>query len=176
MTSGAAAAQSRQIGVEDLLAYRETVFLICLGFTHHYWDAQELAHETYVQAQERLHQLREPCAAKAWLCRLARNLCLDHLRKYKRWSFLGLENAQERSENDTPENLLVTQEQAQLVRAAIQRLPAKLREVLVLNAYGELTYAEIAGVLEVPVGTVMSRLFRARSAVKEELEKGKGHV
>ena len=161
--------------MEDLLAYQETIFLICLGFTLHYWDAQELAQETYLQAQQRLCQLRDPGAAKAWLCRLARNLCLDHLRKHKWQRLLGLEGTRESSHDENPEVLFVTHEQVQRVKTAIERLPVRLREVLVLNAYGELTYAEIAKVVGIPMGTVMSRLSRARTAIRKEVGQGGSH-
>ncbi len=122
-----------RIDINDLLAYQETVLLICLGFTRHYWDAQELAQETYLQAVRRLHQLRHPEAVKSWLCRLARNICLDHLRSYKwqRWKqFLPLDHVQDHGHDKSPEALLGVQEQLRQVKTAVGRLPVKLREVL----------------------------------------------
>ena len=167
-----------RIDINDLLAYQETVFLICLGFTRHYWDAQELAQETYLQAQQRLHQLRQPEAAKAWLSRLARNICLDHLRSYKwqRWKqFLLLDQTQDHGHDKNPEALLEVREQLRQVKTAVGKLPVKLREVFVLNVYGELSYSETAQVLDINVGTVMSRLSRARRMIKEEVGRGGPH-
>ncbi len=170
-TSWAARAREPRIRIEDLLEYQETVFLICLGFTRNYSDAQELAQETWLQAQRRLDQLREPGAANAWLCRLARNLCLDHLRK-RRWQrFLSLEAAPERADSETPEAVLAEGEHIRQVKAAIAKLPARMREIFVLSAYGELSYGEIAQVAGIPVGTVMSRLARARAAIRKELSR-----
>jgi RNA polymerase sigma-70 factor, ECF subfamily len=168
-------ASEQPMGMETLLAYQDTVFLICLGFTHHHWDAQELAQESYLQARQRLHQLRQPEAAKAWLCRLTRNLCLDHLRAQRWRRFLGLEEVEERSHDINPAVLLETQERIRLVKRAIHRLPKKLREVFILRTYGELSYDEIARTLGLNLGTVMSRLSRARTLVKKEVEEGGGH-
>ncbi len=163
------AAREGRIGIDDLLGWQETVFLICLGFTHNYWDAQELAQETYLQAQKRLYQLREPEAAKGWLCRLARNLCLDHLRRRKWQQLFGLAGFWERAHGETPEALYASSERTQQIKTAMGKLPAQMRDVLALHAYGELSYDEIAQVAAIPVGTVMSRLARARAALRREL-------
>jgi RNA polymerase sigma-70 factor (ECF subfamily) len=167
-----------RIDINDLLAYEETVFLICLGFTRHYWDAQELAQETYLHAQQRLHQIRRPEAAKAWLFQLTRNICLDRLRSYKwkRWKrLLLLDQTRDHGHDQNPEALLGIREQLQQVKAAVGKLPVKLREVFVLNVYGELSYSQTAKVLDINVGTVMSRLSRARRMIKEEVGKGGLH-
>jgi RNA polymerase sigma-70 factor (ECF subfamily) len=162
----------QHVTIESLLTYQRTVFLICLGFTRNDWDAQELTQETYLQAFERLHQLRDPEAGKAWLCRLSRNLCLDHLRKQRWRKWLGLDEVAEQSHNQNPEVLLQNQDQLHSLKSAVGQLPAKYREVFVLRAYGELSYEEIAGTLSIQLGTIMSRLSRARAIIKKELEKG----
>jgi RNA polymerase sigma-70 factor (ECF subfamily) len=123
-----------------------------------------------LQAQQQLAQLRQPDAAKAWLCRIARNLCVDQLRRQK-WRRLLTGQEVERSHEETPEAVLLANEQVRQVKAAIEKLPAKLREVFVLNTYGELPYAEIAQVLGIKMGTVMSRLSRARTRIKQDLER-----
>lgn len=165
----------QQIGMEELVAYQETVFLICLGFTRDHWEAQELAQEAYLQAQQRLHQLRQADASKAWLCRLTRNICLDHLRSWKWRHFLRLDEVEEGRHENTPEALLQVAEQFHQVKAAIRKLPPKLRDVLILRAYADLSYDEIAQVLGIRMGTVMSRLARARTLVKGEVKKGGTH-
>ena len=159
--------------MEKLAEFQETVFLICLGFTRHPWDAQELAQEAYLQAQQRLHQLRRPEAAKAWLCRLTRNICLDHLRAQKWRRLFGLEETEEQSHNVNPEALLEAQERIRQVKEAVGQLPKKLRDVFILRAYGELSYEEVAQTLDIHLGTVMSRLSRARAQVRNAMEKGR---
>jgi RNA polymerase sigma-70 factor, ECF subfamily len=175
LANPSAEADCHPIGMDILLAYQKTVFLICLGFSHNQWDAQELAQEAYLQAQKRLHQLRQPDAAKAWICRLTRNLCLDHLRAQRWRRFLGLEEVKEQSHNMNPAILLEMQEQICLVKKAIRQLPQKLREVFVLRTYAELSYDEIAQTLSLNPGTVMSRLSRARTLVKKGVEEGGYH-
>ena len=164
--------EAHPVMMDELAAFRETIFLICLGFTHHPWDAQELAQEAYLQAQQRLHQLRRPEAAKAWLCRLTRNICLDHLRNQKWRRLLWLEEAEEQGHNLNPEVLLEMQEQIRQVKKAVGQLPKKLREVFILRAYGELSYEEVAQTLGIHIGTVMSRLSRARTIIRNVMEKG----
>ncbi len=165
----------QEIKIEDLLAYQETVFLICLGFTRNHWDAQELAQEAYLQAQQRLHQLQLLDASKAWLCRLTRNICLDHLRSQKWRHFLRLDEAEEGRHEKTPEALLQSQEQLHQVKTAIEKLPRKLREVFVLRVYAEMSYEEMAETLGINVGTVMSRLSRSRTLIRREVGRGGEH-
>ncbi len=155
--------------LEAVLAHRRTVFLICLGFTRHRWDAEDLAQETYLRAQQKLSQLRDAASARAWVSRIARNVCLDELRR-RRWRRLFGGRADEVAAADTPASVVERRERMAGVKRAIEKLPARLREVFVLRAYGSLSYQEIADALELPVGTVMSRLHRARAALAREME------
>jgi RNA polymerase sigma-70 factor (ECF subfamily) len=155
--------------VEALLAYRSTVFLICLGFARHRGDAEDLAQETYLHALRRLPQLRDETLLKAWLCRVARNTCLDHLRRARLRRFVGLSEVPEPSTQTTPETLLQDEERHRALRDAVAALPRRLREVLVLREYGGLGYQEISAVLVIELGTVMSRLHRARARLARQL-------
>jgi RNA polymerase sigma-70 factor (ECF subfamily) len=154
---------------EALLAYRKTVFLICLGFARHRGDAEDLAQETYLHALRRVPDLRDETLLKAWLCRVARNTCLDHLRRARLRRFVGLSEVPEPWTQTTPETLLQDEERHRALRDAIAALPRKLREVFVLREYGGLGYQEISAVLAVELGTVMSRLHRARARLARQL-------
>jgi RNA polymerase sigma-70 factor (ECF subfamily) len=155
--------------VEALLAHRNTVFLICLGFARHRGDAEDLAQETYLHALRRVPQLRDETLLKAWLCRVARNTCLDHLRRARLRRFIGLSEVPEPWTQTTPETLLQDEERHRALRDAVAALPRKLREVLVLREYGGLGYQEISAVLVIELGTVMSRLHRARARLVRQL-------
>lgn len=157
--------------VEALLTHRETVFLICLGFVRRRGDAEELAQETYLRALRCIPDLRDEALLKAWLCRIARNTCLDHLRRAKLRRFIGLAEAPEPRTPGTPETLLQHEERYFALRAAVAAMPGKLRDVLVLREYGELAYQEIAASLGIEPGTVMSRLHRARAWLASRLRK-----
>jgi DNA-directed RNA polymerase specialized sigma24 family protein len=69
------------VSVGRLLAYQETVFLICLGYSRNYAEAEDLTQETYFKAYQSLPGLREPASAKEWFFRIAKNVCLDHQKK-----------------------------------------------------------------------------------------------
>jgi RNA polymerase sigma-70 factor, ECF subfamily len=155
--------------VEALLAHRKIVFLICLGFARRRGDAEDLAQETYLRALRRTPELRDEALLKAWLCRVARNTCLDHLRRAKLRRFIGLAEAPEPCTHATPETLLQDAERQRALRAAVNALPAKLRDVLVLREYGGLDYREVSAVLGIELGTVMSRLHRARALLARQL-------
>lgn len=170
----AASEDPREALLETVLAHRRTVFLICLGFTRHRWDAEDLAQETWLRAQQKLGQLRDPGSARAWISRIARNVCRDHLRRMRWRRFLlggaGEQAADEVPASETPASLAERRERWAALKRAIERLPRRMREVFVLRAYGELSYQEVADALDLPLGTVMSRLHRARAALAREVE------
>lgn len=148
----------------QLVAWRDSVFCLCLGFARNAADAQDLAQETFAKA------LARPPAPghenpKAWLLRVARNTCLDRERRARRQRLWFSAREPEPVEWNTPESRAGEAERGFLVKRAIRRLPGRQRDVLVLREYTGLSYEEIARVLGVRVGTVMSRLNRARRAV-----------
>jgi RNA polymerase sigma-70 factor, ECF subfamily len=148
---------------QDLLAHRESVFCLCLGFARNRNDAWDLAQETFARALR--HAGEAPVRfLKAWLLRIARNVCIDRTRRdrYRRTEPLADTVI---AAGHSPETHTANQEAIARVRAAIARLSPRLRDVLVLREYGELSYEEIAHTLAVSPGTVMSRLSRARQAV-----------
>lgn len=153
---------------EELLSCRGKVFLICLGFSKNPVDAEELAQEVYLRAYENLSSLKDRSLAKAWLFRIAKNICLDHIKK-SRSKPLAIRRGIDLRENRTPEMVVDDQEQIRILKKMITRLPKKPREVFILRAYGELTYEEIARTLGINIGTVMSRLSRARRSISSRM-------
>jgi RNA polymerase sigma-70 factor (ECF subfamily) len=161
---------------QRLLEYKELVFRICLGMCRNTADADDMAQEAYCKAfaqRGRLAELADEEHEKLWLCRVARTTCLDHLRKMKVRSFFALVPKEEPKTCRDPEAVLIHSEEVSLFRAALARLPRKQRDALVLKEYGQLSYREIAAVLGIKEGTVMSTLLRARrrvhAAVREAL-------
>lgn len=160
--------------VEALLEHRETVFLVCLGYTRRRSDAEELAQETYLRAWASRERLREQASAKAWLCRIARNACLDHLRRSGKGLFRPLMPTTDPPGGDDPGAALEEKEKRAALKRAIRGLSRPLRDVLVLREYGELSYEQIAEALGLAPGTVMSRLHRARARVVESVRERGG--
>jgi RNA polymerase sigma-70 factor (ECF subfamily) len=155
---------------EELMAYQKKVFLICLGFSRNASDAQDLAQDVYLKAYKNIHTLKELSLAKFWLFRIARNTCLNFWKKHHLDRTTAFETARKIKDPQTPEAELIRQEELRLLKGAIQKLPKKQRDVFVLKEYGDLTYQEIAETLKIELGTVMSRLNRARQAIKEQIK------
>lgn len=148
----------------DLLAFRDRVFCLCLGFAGNSADARDLTQETYAKALSH-YAADRPANPQAWVLRIARNTCLDLARRKKSRGPLHPISEYAAVDRETPETVAGRQEQIAIVRRAIAGLPGRLRDVLVMREYGELSYQEIALALGIGTGTVMSRLNRARSAV-----------
>jgi RNA polymerase sigma factor (sigma-70 family) len=153
-----------ELGKSALPAYRERVFFLCLGFMGNSADARDLTQDTFAKALAHYSQ-DNPEHVQAWLLRIARNACLDHLRlrKVRGPQF----PVSEFSAIDwrTPEDNAGAEEEIRIVREAIAALPCRLREVLVMHEYGELSCLEISRALRISCGTATSRLHRARQAV-----------
>lgn len=152
--------------LEALMAHKDKVFLICLGFSRNPTDAEDLTQDVYLKALRNIKSLTDLSLVKFWLFRVARNTCLDFGRKHKLRRHSSLKPEYEQHESRTPESQLVSREQLRSLKTAIQQLPKKQREALILKEYGDLSCQEIAATLKIKHGTVMSRLNRARQGIK----------
>jgi RNA polymerase sigma-70 factor (ECF subfamily) len=132
--------------------------------------AEDAAQETFIQAWLRLPSYRQKSSLRNWLYRIAVNTAIDMLRKNKRILPSAVEDLALMDAHPGPEAILLSEERTELVRKAVVELPDASRSVLVLREYEGLSYQEIAEALEIPVGTVMSRLNYARKLLKEKLE------
>ncbi len=153
---------------DGLLAWREDVFRVCLGFTRNSTEAEDLCQDVFLKALARRNTLRNPEAPRIWLLRVARTTCLDHIRRQKRRPTVRLASlpAAARVE-DVPDPPADLEAQRARLKEAVDLLPRRQREVFVLREYGGLSYEDIARTAGIKVGTVMSRLNRARRAVIE---------
>jgi len=134
--------------------------------------AADLVQETYVRALPAMGKLRAASNTKGWLFTILRNVWLNQLRKWRNGpQMIELEvgddvaNSIVEPSKDS-HDLYVGKLEAEQVRAAIQELPIDFREIILLREYEDLSYQEIASVLDCPVGTVMSRLGRARAKLR----------
>jgi RNA polymerase sigma-70 factor (ECF subfamily) len=153
----------------------ETVFRLAVALTGDRDEAADVVQDTYIRAWERMDELRDPAAAMGWLCRIARNVAHDRRRGW--WSRLRAPRGHAFEEREGPERTLAADEAlesaetATAVRRAMERLPEKHRVVLHFREVEGMTYEEIADALGVPVGTVESRLHRARRGLARRLAK-----
>jgi RNA polymerase sigma-70 factor (ECF subfamily) len=135
-------------------------------------EARDLVQETFLKALKGLGSFQEGTNFRAWMFRILRNTFLT--------SRTGLERRNTTQEDeegfeesvstaDTPETALIRHADTELVQKAIAQLPAAFREVLLLADIEEMKYQEVAETLSIPIGTVMSRLARARKQVREHI-------
>ena len=151
---------TRELGLR-----REQVFLICLGYTRNPVEAEELAQDVLCRAWERAGSFQNADHFGRWLVILTRNRCRDNFRTARLRRMLLGRNRPETFERETPEDRMLRDETTRAVKRAVAGLSEKLRAVLVLREYGDLSYQEIAETLGIDQGTVMSRLSRARQSV-----------
>jgi RNA polymerase sigma-70 factor (ECF subfamily) len=157
------------------IEYLDGLYSYALILTRNYADAEDLVQETYVRALQAMGRLRAGSNMKGWLFTILRNIWFNQLRKWRNGPQMidfeigdGVSGSiVEPSKNS--HDLYVSKMETEQVRAAIQELPIPFREIILLREYEELSYQEIAGVLDCPVGTVMSRLGRARAKLRELL-------
>lgn len=154
---------------KELMSYNESVFRICLGFSKNPWDAEELTQEVFLKAYRKIGSLNHSDLSREWLFRIAKNTCLDHIKKKRLRRLFPLKSNNDSVEQNTPELRMIQREQLQTLKRAISQLHKKHREVFVLKEYGHLSYQEIALTLGIKEGTVMSRLNRARRAIMTQL-------
>ncbi len=132
--------------------------------------AEDAAQETFIRAWMHLGSFRVDSSLRNWLFRIALNTATDMLRKEKRILPGDMDDFQIADPQPGPEGIYLQGERTALVQAAIQSLPDASRAVLVLKEYEGLSYREIADALDIPIGTVMSRLNYARQVLKAKLE------
>jgi len=161
------AGQADAIGVE----YLDGLYSYALVLTRNHAEAEDLVQEAYVRAIPAMGRLRADSNTKGWLFTILRNVWLNQLRKYRNGPQMieidvdGVANSVVEPSKDS-HDLYVSKLEAEQVRAAIQELPVDFREIILLREYEDLSYQEIASILGCPVGTVMSRLGRARAKLR----------
>lgn len=129
--------------------------------------AEDLAQEAFIKAWKHIPRFRGECSFRSWLGRIVANTTIDYLRRNA--PSMALAEDEPSKEPSLPAQAIQAELQAQ-VRRAILSLPAQSRAALVLREYEGLSYKEIAQALDIPIGTVMSRLNYARGRLRELIE------
>ena len=143
---------------------------------HNGADAEDIVQEAFLKALKAIDGFRGG-DARVWLLAIVRNTAMNFLRQRRRNNAIDLEQFEPADRSPGPEQGLLEASRREQVRRAIARLQPEFREPLVLREIEGLSYKEIAAVLDVPAGTVMSRLSRARQRLLVELAPAKevGH-
>jgi RNA polymerase sigma-70 factor, ECF subfamily len=139
-------------------------------------DAEDLVQETYRKALHSFASFKPATNFRGWIFRILKNTFLSSRSGLERKMTVAMESEEDGSElaaeRETPETILIERSNRQLVQRAIDELPAHYQEVLLLCEVEEMSYQQIAEILSIPVGTVMSRLARARRAILESFRSG----
>jgi RNA polymerase sigma-70 factor, ECF subfamily len=135
-------------------------------------EAEDLVQETFAKALRGFSSYRPGTNFRAWMYRILRNSFLNSRTGLKATVALDEEGGDEflPAEHTTPESILLRQADRDTVQQALEELPVHLREILLLCEVEEMSYQEISETLTIPMGTVMSRLFRARKALRNLLQ------
>jgi RNA polymerase sigma-70 factor (ECF subfamily) len=151
----------------------ERLYSFACWLTQDRQEAEDLVQETYAKALRGFSSFQPGTNFRAWIYKILRNAFLTSRTGLKATATvpLDLEGEQETlpAVKETPESIMLQRSDGQLVQQALQRLPVAYREVLLLCEVEEMSYQEISATLGVPMGTVMSRLSRARKALGEDL-------
>ncbi|HSG59803.1 MAG TPA: RNA polymerase sigma factor RpoE [Pseudomonadales bacterium] len=163
-----------------VLKYQHKVMSLISRYVSDSAEVQDVAQEAFIKAYRAIARFRGDSAFYTWLYRIAANTAKNYLVARGRrppGSDIDAEDAEfldmggALKDVDTPDEQLAAGELRQIVEATIKSLPEDLRAALTLREYDGLSYEEIAAVMECPVGTVRSRIFRAREAVDKQVER-----
>ncbi len=165
----------------DLLVrkYQHKVVKLVLRYVRNPAEAEDISQEAFIKAYRALPQFRGDSAFYTWMYRIAINTAKNSLASRDRSPIaydLDLTDPEEShsvqtklQDPDTPEGMALTEEIRGIVNSAIEGLPEELKTAIVLRELDGLSYEEIAAAMECPVGTVRSRIFRAREAIDKRL-------
>jgi RNA polymerase sigma-70 factor (ECF subfamily) len=162
-----------------VLKYQQRIINLTFRFVKNWDDAADVSQDAFIKAYKGLANFRGDSAFYTWLYRIAANTAKNHLVSAKRKSTTNALDAQEAEqydgadllrENASPERAALTEELKKVIHDAIEALPTDLKEAVTLREFDGLSYDEIAEIMDCPIGTVRSRIFRARDAIDEKIK------
>jgi len=152
--------------------HQDAVFGMAQRFTGNAGDAQDVAQEVFLRAYRSLDGFKGEARFSTWLYRICYNLCVDWARKRRRpgAKSLPIEEAAEIADSrENPEHAYIASEDRARVREAVEGLEERYRSVIMLLYYQRFSYERIAEILEIPLKTVETRLYRARKKLREAM-------
>ncbi|MCS6856198.1 MAG: sigma-70 family RNA polymerase sigma factor [Sandaracinaceae bacterium] len=160
--------------------YHRRLYALVYRMLQNREDAMDCVQEAFVKVYRHLPNFQGSASFYTWLYRIAFNLAIDQLRRRRGGATIGLDEKVRQEEDDdqsirprlleeNPLRTVLRQRLAQRIQEALDKLPPYHREVLLLREIEGMSYEEIAQVLDIPKGTVMSRLFHARRKVQDDL-------
>lgn len=167
---------------DDVVArYKNKIYFYLFRMTGNAEDAEDLTQDVFVRAFSNINKFRAESSLSTWLYKIAGNIAIDRFRKTRKASALtvSLDAPLQRGESEatrdivdlsmSPEVLIGRQELAKYIDAALTSLPPKLRSAVILFDVEGMSYDEVSTIEGIPLGTVKSRIFHARVALREKL-------
>jgi RNA polymerase sigma-70 factor, ECF subfamily len=158
--------------------FKDKVFQICYRMLGNHHEAEDIAQEAFIRAFINIHSFKQERKFSTWLYRIATNLCIDRLRKKKPDYYLDAEvsgtdgltlYSQIPSTDRLPDTEVENMDLQDAIQKAISALPEKYRSVIVLKYVEELSLNEISEIMDLPLGTVKTRIHRGREALRKQL-------
>ena len=162
--------------------YRQRLVRILSRFLNNHAEIEDVTQETLLKAYKALPEFNHDSAFFSWLYRIAINTANSHFRAKSRQNTISLSEFSNTDDDDNddfienrltdtanPENIVMSRELADTIEQAVQGLPEKLRQAIVLHEIDGLSYEEIAKIANCPVGTVRSRIYNAREAIAQKI-------
>ncbi|MHA6259236.1 RNA polymerase sigma factor SigW [Sporosarcina sp. CAU 1771] len=163
---------------EIVTLFQHRLYHVCYRMLNNAQEAEDIAQEAFVRAYINIHTFDQKRKFSTWLFRIATNLCIDRIRKKKPDYYLdanvpgteGLDMySQIAADGELPEDEVERMETQERVQYEISKLPDKYRSVIVLRYIEELPLQEIGDILELPLGTVKTRVHRGRIALRKQM-------
>lgn len=164
-----------------ILQHEKIVYNVALRMLNHSEDAKDISQEVLIKAYKSIKNFDERAQFSTWLYRITTNACIDELRRRKGKQSYSLEEDLENEEGsmqrqiadegETPEESLLRTERAEELKKALSQLKEEHRMAVILRDIRGLSYEEIAEIMDLPMGTVKSRISRARNQLKQEILK-----
>ncbi|MBM7655727.1 RNA polymerase sigma factor SigW [Neobacillus cucumis] len=158
--------------------YKNSVYQLCYRMLGNRHEAEDIAQEAFIRAYVNIKSFNQDLKFSTWLFRIATNLCIDRMRKKKPDYYLDAEVAGTEgltmyshitSDTPLPETEVESQELQETVHKEIQMLPEKYRSAIILKYIEDLSLNEISEILDLPLGTVKTRIHRGREALRQKL-------
>ena len=171
---GLARRGDREAFTKLIVQYQVPLYNMALRMVGAPDDAADIAQEAFLRAWEKIRTLRD-APFKSWLFQIAANLCYDHFRRGRRYGVMPEDDQPVKVVSlgiatPDPQERAEANERIRLVRDSIAALEPDMRMAIILRDVNGMSYEEIAGILRVPLGTVKSRIARARAAVQAQLQ------
>ena len=162
---------------EIVVKYKDKIYNLCRHMLRDPQNAEDAAQDVFLKAYQALPKFQPEASLYTWLYRIATNTCIDYKRKPLLESLFGGPEGEERiihdraSDEPSPERLYESKEIDRALHECLEKLSPKLRAIIILLEIEELSYEEIAETLDISLGTVKSRIARAREDLKKSMKK-----